>query len=304
MSKKCLVIGGAGFIGSNLVDVLVEKGYSVRIIDDLSTGKLDNINHAADFVEADISEDGVEDTLSPYFDGADYVFHLAAMARVQPSIEDPVRYDAVNVGGTLRMLKLAADHNVEKFIFSSSSSVYGEPDYTPTDEEHPKNPMSPYAANKLIGEVYCKMFSEVYDLPTVCLRYFNVYGERQPLEGAYALVMGIFADKLLKGKPMTINGDGEQRRDFTYVKDVVNANILAAESDDAGYGESYNVGNNDNRSVNQLADLLGGDRVTADPVIEPNITLANNDKISKVLGWKPTVVLDDWIPGWKKSIGL
>jgi UDP-glucose 4-epimerase len=304
MSKKCIVIGGAGFIGSHVADSLVDKGYSVRIIDDLSTGNLDNVNHAAEFVEADISEDGVEDTLATYFDGADYVFHLAAMARVQPSIEDPVRYDQVNVGGTLRMLKLAADHNIEKFVFSSSSSVYGEPEYTPTDEEHPKNPMSPYAANKLIGEVYCKMFSEVYDLPTVCLRYFNVYGERQPLEGAYALVMGIFADQLLKGNPMTINGDGEQRRDFTYVKDVVNANILAAESDDAGYGESYNVGNNDNRSVNQLADLLGGDRVTADPVIEPRVTLANNDKISKALGWKPTVVLDEWVPGWKKSIGL
>ena len=304
MSKKCLVIGGAGFIGSNLVDALVGKGYSVRVIDDLSTGKLDNINHAADFVDADISEDGVEDTLSPYFDGAAYVFHLAAMARVQPSIEDPVRYDAVNVGGTLRMLKLAADHNIEKFIFSSSSSVYGEPEYTPTDEDHPKNPMSPYAANKLIGEIYCKMFSEVYDLPTTCLRYFNVYGERQPLEGAYALVMGIFADQILNDKPMTINGDGEQRRDFTYVGDVVNANILAAESDDVGYGESYNVGNCDNRSVNQLADLLGGARVHGPSVIEPRETLANNNKINDMLDWSPTMELEDWVPGWKKSLGL
>lgn len=304
MSKNCLVIGGAGFIGSNLVDGLIDRGYSVRVIDDLSTGNLDNINHAADFVEADISDPGVEDNLADYFHGADFVFHLAAMARVQPSIEDPVRYDAVNVGGTLRMLKLAADYDVEKFIFSSSSSVYGEPEYAPTDEDHPKNPMSPYAANKLIGEVYCKMFSEVYGLPTVCLRYFNVYGERQPLEGAYALVMGIFADQLLKGTPMTVNGDGEQRRDFTYVRDVVNANILAAESDDAGYGEAYNVGNADNRSVNQLADLLGGDRVYGDSVIEPRETLANNNKIKDVLGWAPTMELEDWVPGWKKRIGL
>lgn len=302
--KNCLVIGGAGFIGSNLVDGLLSSGNSVKVIDDLSTGFVDNINDAAEFIEADISEDGVEETLAPHFEGVDYVFHLAAMARVQPSIEDPVRYDAVNVGGTLRMLKLAADANVEKFVFSSSSSVYGDPEYTPTDENHPTNPISPYAANKLIGEIYCKMFAEVYDLATVSLRYFNVYGERQPLEGAYALVMGIFADQLLKGKPMTVNGDGEQRRDFTYVKDVVNANILAAESDDAGFGEVYNVGNSSNRSVNDLANLLGGERVYGDPVIEPRETLADNTKIKKVLGWRPTVELEDWVPLWKKDIGL
>lgn len=303
MSKQQLVIGGAGFIGSHVVEALIDRGDSVCVIDDLSTGSLDNLNNAADFVEADISEPGIEDTLAQHFDGADQVFHLAAMARVQPSIEDPVRYDAVNVGGTLRMLKLASDAGVEKFVFSSSSSVYGEPEYTPTDELHPKNPMSPYAANKLLGEVYCNMFGEVYELPTVALRYFNVYGERQPLSGAYALVMGIFANQLLEGKPMTINGDGEQRRDFTYVKDVVAANLLVADSDDAGYGEVYNVGNSDNRSVNQLADLLGGDRVSADSVIEPRVTLANNNKL-RALGWEPTMELEDWVPGWKKSIGL
>jgi len=304
MNKKHIVIGGAGFIGSNLVDALVNRGDSVRIIDDLSTGSLDNVNHAADFIQADISSPGVEDTLAPNFEGADTVFHLAAMARVQPSIEDPVRYDAVNVGGTLRILKLCSDIGVKRFVFSSSSSVYGEPEYTPTDESHPKNPMSPYAANKLLGEIYCKMFSDVYKLPTVCLRYFNVYGERQPLSGAYALVMGIFADQLLQGKPMTINGDGEQRRDFTYVRDVVAANILAAESDKVGNGDVFNVGNCDNRSVNQLADLLGGDKVYGDSVIEPRETLANNDKIREVLGWEPTMDLEDWVPGWKKSIGL
>ena len=317
MSKKCLVTGGAGFIGSHIVDALIDAGHSVTIVDDLSTGKLDNVNHAAEFVEADISKDYVEDSLSsyvdadvvadtlkPYFDGVDYVFHLAAMARVQPAIEDPVKFDLVNVGGTVRMLKLAADAGVEKFIFSSSSSVYGDPEYTPTDELHPTNPISPYAANKLIGEIYCKMFAEVYGLATVSLRYFNVYGERQPLEGAYALVMGIFADQLLKGKSMTINGDGEQRRDFTYVKDVVNANMLAAQSDDAGFGEVYNVGNGGNKSVNDLANLLGGKKVYGDPVIEPRETLADNTKIKGVLDWRPTVELEDWVPLWKKEIGL
>lgn len=304
VNKKNLVIGGAGFIGSNLVDSLVKRGDSVTIIDDLSTGSLDNVNHAAEFIQSDISEPGIEDALAPHFEGVDTVFHLAARARVQPSIEDPVDFDKVNVGGTLRMLKLSSDHNVGKFVFSSSSSVYGEPEYTPTDENHPKNPLSPYAANKLIGEVYCKMFSEVYELPTVSLRYFNVYGERQPLEGAYALVMGIFADQILKGKPMTIRGDGEQRRDFTYVQDVVQANLLAADSDDAGYGEVYNVGNSNNSSVNQLADLLGGERTNIDPVIEPRETLADNTKIRNVLGWKPTMELEDWVPGWKEKIGI
>ena len=151
--KNCLVIGGAGFIGSNLVDGLLSSGNSVKVIDDLSTGFVDNINDAAEFIEADISEDGVEETLAPHFEGVDYVFHLAAMARVQPSIEDPVRYDAVNVGGTLRMLKLAADANVEKFVFSSSSSVYGDPEYTPTDEDHPTNPISPSLLNPPINPI-------------------------------------------------------------------------------------------------------------------------------------------------------
>jgi len=299
-----VVLGGAGFIGSNLVDELVLQGHRVFVVDDLSAGSLDNVNKDSTFVKADISEPGVEDVLRPYFEQSNFVFHLAARARVQPSIEDPVHYDSVNVGGTLRMLKLASDCNVDKFIFSSSSSVYGDPQYTPMDEDHPKNPLSPYAANKLIGEVYCKMFSEVYQLPTVSLRYFNVYGERQPLQGAYALVMGIFANQLLGGKPMTINGDGEQRRDFTYVKDVVRANISAALSDDAGYGEVYNVGNGDNRSVNDLAKLLGGPTVHKDPVIEPRVTLADNSKLRKHLNWQPSVVIEDWVSDWKSSIGL
>jgi UDP-glucose 4-epimerase len=300
---KSIVVGGAGFIGSNLVDELVSRGEEVVVVDDLSTGLLDNLNPGAGFVEADISDCRLEAHIGSHLKGATNVYHLAAMARVQPSIEDPVTYDKVNVGGTLRLLKLCADNNVSKFVFSSSSSVYGEPDYTPTDEGHPTTPLSPYAANKLIGEIYCRMFSEVYELPTVCLRYFNVYGERQPLTGAYALVMGIFANQRLSGEPMTINGDGEQRRDFTYVRDVVRANILAASSD-VSDGTAFNIGNGDNRSVNQLADLIGGDRVSREAVIEPRITLADNSLVQNVLGWKPSMELEDWVPGWKESIGL
>ena len=166
--------------------------------------------------------------------------------------------------------------------------------------------MSPYALHKLQGEQYCKLFSELYDLETVCLRYFNVYGERQNTEGAYCLVMGIFAGQLLKGEPMTINGDGENRRDFTYVGDVVDANIRCMDYPLELNGEVFNIGNGDNRSVNQIANLLSrdGDRINREPVIEPKETLANNSKAKKMLGWKPTNKIEDWIVKYKEEIGL
>ena len=164
--------------------------------------------------------------------------------------------------------------------------------------------MSPYALHKLMGEQYCKLFSELYDIETVSLRYFNVYGNRQNTEGAYCLVMGVFAQQALEGESMTIRGDGEQRRDFTYVGDVVDANIRCATSSKVGKGEVFNIGNGDNRSVNQIADLIGGKKVNVDPVVEPFETLADNSKAKRVLGWNVTMVLEDWIPGWKEEIGL
>ena len=164
--------------------------------------------------------------------------------------------------------------------------------------------MSPYALQKLIGEQYCKLFSDLYGLETVCLRYFNVYGERQLLEGAYCLVMGIFAQQRLNGKAMTIRGDGEQRRDFTYVGDVVDANVRCSTSDKVGRGDVFNIGNGDNRSVNQLADMIGGYRINIDSVIEPKETLADNSKAKRVLGWKTTTKIEDWIQGYKKDLGL
>ena len=297
---KCIVVGGAGFIGSNLVDKLIEDGHEVLVIDDRSTGKLENINKKAEWYNNDISCM----TNFSMFEGVDVVFHLAAKARVQPSIENPVDFNSTNVSGTLNMLKACVDYGVKRFVYSSSSSVYGNVEQLPTPEEHKLNPMSPYALQKLIGEQYCKLFSELYGLETVCLRYFNVYGERQLLEGAYCLVMGIFAQQRLNGKPMTIRGDGEQRRDFTYVGDVVDANIKCMDYPLELNGDVFNIGNGDNRSVNQLADMIGGDRVNVEPVIEPKETLADNSKAKRVLGWKTTVKIEDWIKGYKEDIGL
>jgi UDP-glucose 4-epimerase len=299
---KCLVTGGAGFIGSNLVDKLIEKNYEVIIIDNLSTGKKENINPKAKFYNRDIS---IMDNFSMFQD-VDVVFHTAALARVQPSIEDPVSYDKVNVGGTLKVLKACVDYNVKRFVFSSSSSVYGDIDEKdlPTSEETPLNPISPYALHKLIGEQYCKLFSEIYNLETACLRYFNVYGNRMSLEGAYKLVIPIFTEQRLNNNPMTINGDGEQRRDFTYVDDVVDANIKCAEHPLELNGDIFNIGNGDSRSVNEIADMIGGDRKHLDPVIEPKATLANNEKAKRVLKFNPSMDIEDWMPVWKKDMGL
>jgi len=305
---RCVVTGGAGFIGSNLVDKLIDDGHEVIIFDNYSTGKKENVNPKAKFFLVDISHQPSFEhkTMKDIMSGVDVVFHLAAKARVQPSIENPIEYHNTNVNGTLNMLDACRRYGVKRFIFSSSSSVYGDVEQLPTPEEQELNPMSPYALHKLQGEQYCKLFSELYDLETVCLRYFNVYGERQNTEGAYCLVMGIFAGQLLNGEPMTINGDGENRRDFTYVGDVVDANIRCMDYPLELNGDVFNIGNGDNRSVNQIANLLSedGDRVNRAPVIEPKETLADNSKAKRVLGWKPTNKIEDWIVKYKEEIGL
>lgn len=301
--KKAIVTGGAGFIGSNLVDKLVDMGIEVHIIDDLSTGFEKNINPKAIFHKIDIS------TLNPdlawyEFRDTDVVFHLAALARVQPSIENPIPFDNVNVSGTLRMLKLAHNLGVKRFVYSASSSCYGNATKFPTPEEHSTNPLSPYGLQKYVGEQYCKMFSEVYNLDTVSLRYFNVYGERMSLEGAYKLAIPIFADQMLNGKPLTINNDGEQRRDFIYVGDVVNANILAATNPEDLKGESFNIGNGDNYSVNELADMFGGEKLYGNKVIEPFQTLADNSKALLMLDWDPKGDLLTWVKKYKQELGI
>ena len=303
---RCIVTGGAGFIGSNLVDKLIDDGHEVIIFDNYSTGKKENVNPKAKFFLVDISHQPSFEhkTMKDIMSGVDVVFHLAAKARVQPSIENPIEYHNTNVNGTLNMLDACRRYGVKRFIFSSSSSVYGDVEQLPTPEEHELNPMSPYALHKLQGEQYCKLFSELYDLETVCLRYFNVYGERQNTEGAYCLVMGIFAGQLLKGEPMTINGDGENRRDFTYVGDVVDANIRCMDYPLELNGDVFNIGNGDNRSVNQIATMMGGSRMHIEPVIEPKETLANNSKAKRVLGWETTTKIEDWIKTYKEKMGL
>ena len=304
---RVIVTGGAGFIGSNLVDRLIDDGHEVSVIDNLSTGKDKNMNPKAKFYRKDITQMR-RDSDFTMFEGVDVVFHTAAMARVQPSIEDPISFNRVNVDGTLNLLKACVDYGVKRFVFSSSSSVYGNVDTFPTSENSPLNPISPYALQKLIGEQYCKLFSDIYGLETVCLRYFNVYGKRQLLEGAYTLVMGKFAQQLLNNEPMTIRGDGEQRRDFTYVGDVVEANVLASTNTEMYTDDvrcrAFNIGNGDNRSVNQIADMLGGERVNVDPVIEPKETLADNSKAREMLGWKTTMEIEEWVKGYKKELGL
>jgi len=301
--QKVVVTGGAGFIGSNLVDFLIEQGLHVIIIDNLSTGQVENINPEAEFIHTDLSEVSVTD-LTEVMQDVDVVFHLAALARVQPSIEDPYTFNRVNVNSTLKVLMAANSAGVKRVVYSASSSAYGDAIEFPTPETHGTNPLSPYGLQKLIGEQYCKMFSEVYGLDTVSLRYFNVYGERMATEGAYCLVMGIFAKQMQNGQPLTITNDGEQRRDFTYVADVVQANWLAATHQTSLGGEVFNVGNGKNYSVNEVADMLGGEKTYGYPRIEPTQTLADNSKAKHILNWNPIGDLPTWIVKYKTDLGL
>ena len=305
--KKYIVTGGAGFIGSHIVDALIDRGDSVAIIDNLSGGT-EEINPKAEMYPVDIRH---LDNIDAAFKDVEGIFHLAAMARVQPSIEDPELFHDVNVNGTFALLKKCVDHKIPNFVFSSSSSVYGEPETIrsrkmktsrclPMVETMLPNPLSPYACNKLIGENYCQTFSSVYGVNTVSLRYFNVYGDRMPLDGQYRLVSGIFAKQLLNDEPLTITNDGNQRRDFTYVRDVVRANLLAEENAEKCKGEVFNVGNGDNRSVLEIAALFQSPHALkfVGSVLEPKETLADNSKIRNELGWKPTMAVEDFYPGW------
>lgn len=298
--QRALVTGGAGFIGSTMADRLIAEGKEVIILDNFSTGKRENCNPKATVYDVDLSTD----YLQPFLEGVDVVFHFAALARVQPSIEDPITFNKHNVDGTLRLLKACHDEGVKRVVYSASSSAYGNTDVLPTPETTTTNPLSPYGLQKFIGEAYCKMYSEVYGLDTVSLRYFNVYGERMLLEGAYCLVMGIFAKQMLEGKPLTITNDGNQRRDFTYVGDVVEANWLAATCTENLNGEVFNIGNGANYSVNEVADMMGGEKTYGEKRIEPFETLADNQKAKDILGWNPKGDLPTWIEKYKKDLGI
>lgn len=286
---KIIITGGAGFIGSNLTDQMIERGEEVHIIDNLSGGRKENINSAAVFHQKDITNFS---EIRPLFDGVDYVFHLAALPRVPYSIEHPLETNETNVTGTLNVLLAAKEAGVKKVIYSASSSAYGDQPIMPLTEDMSARPKSPYGLQKYIGEMYCRIFSEVYGLPTVCLRYFNVYGPRQNEEGAYALVIGKFLKQKREGQAMTITGDGTQTRDFTSVHDVVRANILAMEKP-VGGGEVFNIGAGHNHSINEVAEIIGGKVEHIPARFEPHDTRADNRKAKEVLGWEPSVLLKE-----------
>ena len=289
---KVVVTGGAGFIGSNLVDALVGEGFDVHVIDNLSNGKRGNVNKKAQLHIQDIAD---IKNIQPIINGAEYVFHLAALPRVQYSIENPIESDTANVRGTLNVLVASKNAGVKRVIYSASSSAYSDQKKMPLKETMTPSPKSPYGLQKYIGELYCKLWSEIYGLPTVCLRYFNVYGPRQNSEGAYALVIAKFFKQLSGGKPMTITGDGKQTRDFTSVHDIVRANILAMKSNKVGRGESINIGAGRNQSIDEIARLIGGPKKYISARLEPHDTLADNSLAQQLLGWRPKVSIEDGI---------
>jgi UDP-glucose 4-epimerase len=293
---KSLVTGGAGFIGSHLVDELLELGHEVIVIDNEFSDVHEQFywNSKAQNYKYDIRD--YENT-RPLYEGVDYVFHTAAEARIQPAILNPIEAVSINCVGTATVLQCAREAGVQKVMYSSTSSGYGF-NQPPNHENQPDDCLNPYSVSKVAGEKLCKMYTKLFGLKTVVFRYFNVYGERQPLRGQYAPVVGIFLRQCASGEPLTIVGDGEQRRDFTHVSDVVQANILAATKDveDKFYGGTYNVGCGVNYSINEIADVISNNQIHIPPRIgESRITLANNGKLRTIFGWRSQVNLMDWI---------
>lgn len=287
---KAIVSGGAGFIGSHLVDRLLADGHTVTLLDNFSTGRPENLTHHRDhpglhIVCADVVD--LED-IWRHFEGVDWVFHLAALADIVPSIQQPLAYHRANVDGTVAMLEAARSARVKRFIYAASSSCYGIADEFPTRETAPVRLMYPYALTKLIGEQCALHWNQVYGLPCVSLRLFNVYGPRARTSGTYGAVFGVFLAQKLANSPLTVVGDGTQTRDFTFVTDVVEAFVVAATSEVRG--EVFNVGSGGTYSVNTLVELLGGEAayIPKRPG-EPDCTLADITKIRRVLGWEPKV---------------
>ncbi|MBI4218690.1 MAG: SDR family oxidoreductase [Chloroflexi bacterium] len=294
--RKALVTGGAGFIGSHLVERLLSDGHTVVVLDDLSCGRTRNLAHLADnprltFQKGSILDGGLVTSLA---EGVSWVFHMAALADIVPSIQNPTKYHAANVDGTVCVLEAARRAGVERFVYAASSSCYGLPDTTPTPEDSPVRPMYPYALTKWVGEQYVLHWQKTYKLPAVSLRLFNVYGPRARTTGSYGAVFGVFLRQKLGGKPFTVVGDGAQTRDFTYVTDVVDAFVKAAES--SVVGEVFNVGSGNTYSVNRLVELLGGP-VTYIPKRpgEPDCTFADTRKIASGLHWKPKVRFEEGV---------
>ncbi len=306
---KFLVTGGAGFIGSNIVHELVARGEQVRVLDDLATGSLDNLGGALDeieFVEGSVA-DG--DVARAAVDGIDFVLHQGALGSVPRSVADPMASNLANVTGTLQMLVAARDAGVKRFVHASSSSIYGENPAQPRTEDLRPMPISPYAASKLAAETYVSVFHRVYGLPTVSLRYFNIYGPRQKSDGPYAAVVPMFATRLLAGEACEIHGDGEQSRDFTYVGDCVKANILATQAPAGDVaGQAFNIAAGGETTLNELFEMIrksiggGPDAVRVAPRPgDVRQARASVEKARRLLGFSAEVPVAE---GIEKTVGF
>ncbi len=289
-TMKTVITGGAGFIGSHLVDRLIADGHEVTVIDNLSSGRLENLQHHEGnnllrFIHADVTEQA---KISSYFEGIDWVFHLAALADIVPSIVNPDKYFRSNVDGTFTVLETARQANVKRFVYAASSSCYGIPDSYPTPETGEIRPQYPYALTKYLGEQLVLHWGQVYKLPVISLRLFNVYGSRARTSGTYGAVFGVFLAQKLAGKPFTVVGDGTQTRDFTYVTDIAEAFVRAADSEIQN--KIFNVGSGGTYSIKRLVELLGGEviHIPKRPG-EPDCTFADIMKIKKMLGWSPKI---------------
>jgi UDP-glucose 4-epimerase len=291
---RCLVTGGAGFIGSNLVDALIARGDEVRVLDDLSTGHRDNINANAELIEAEVSD---ADAVRSAIEGCEVVFHQAAHRAVARSVDDPLATDTANVHGTLTILDGARAAGVRRVIYASSSSVYGGADIRPTPETAPLLPRSPYAVTKLSGEHYCRVYTELHGLETVALRYFNVFGPRQRPDSMYAAVIPLFIDALRSGRRPIVHGDGKQSRDFTFITDVVAANLAAATAPaETASGNAYNIAGGGEYTLLELLEHLG-------EILDVDVDLEHTDPragdvrhscaevsaAARALGWKTVV---------------
>jgi len=299
---KAIVTGGAGFIGSHMVELLLKEGFEVIAIDNLSNGQLDNVkifknNSKYRFLRIDLSKE-FDDSC---FKGVDYVFHMAALADIIPSIKEPLKYHESNVTGTIRTLEAARKYNVKKFIYTASSSCYGIPDEYPTKETAEIRPEYPYAFTKYIGELCVLFWGKLYKIPVIILRCFNVFGTRARSNDTYGAVFKVFLTQKLHGKPLTIVGDGNQTRDFTYVTDVAKAHLLAARSD--LNGEIINIGSGKPHSINYLAKLIGGEKIHIPKRPgEPDSTHADITKAKKLLNWEPEVSFEEGVKIMLKNI--
>ncbi len=300
---KTIVTGGAGFIGSHLVDRLLNDGHDVLVLDNFSTGRPENLEHQREntrlqLVQVDVAD---QEKITPYFVGIDWVFHMAALADIVPSIQEPGKYHHSNVDGTFAVLEAARAAGVKRFLYTASSSCYGIPDCYPTQENADVRPQYPYALTKNLGEKMVMHWGQVYKLPVVSLRLFNVYGPRSRTSGTYGAVFGVFLAQKLAGKPFTVVGDGTQTRDFTYVTDVADAFVTAAASNVTN--EIFNVGSGNTYSVNRLVELLGGEIVYLPKRPgEPDCTFADTRKIGASIGWQAKVSLEQGVANILKNI--